>query len=299
LKAYDEQWLSCLFEFDAFHITMPEDAEDTSSEDGPLEEEEDAEPLWVFSSFDDIFDRVKDHQLHLEALLMEKSSSILVFSREIVATQARLRGIHHTLQLLETVQAWWQELLPIFGNLHVKSKIYDRVVTEALGSESILFHEADRTFREFVDVLRRDPLVVRGCSKPGRTQLLQNLESDLQVCAKGAERWLDQCRQDFPRFFFMSPADIANVIAACCQAQNLNRHITSIHANIAHLDLARHAHVDWLIRGFVARNSEIVDFPEPIHMTGAYVVPSLTQWFRHVCTLRATLTFSTHTVQVC
>lgn len=269
LKAYDEQWLSCLFDFVPFHITSPEDAEDTSSEDGPIEDEEEAEPLWAFGPFDDLFDRVKDHQLHLEALLMEKSSSILVFSREIIATQARLRGIQHTLQLLQAVQLWWQELLPIFGNLHVKSKIEGRDVADSLGSESVLFFEADRTFRDLVDTLRRDPLVVRGCSKPGRMQLLQNLESDLQVCAKGAERWLDQCRSDFPRFFFLSPADIANVIAACCQAQNLNRHITSIHAHIAKLDLMRHAHVDWIIRGFVARNSEIVDFPEPIHMTGS------------------------------
>lgn len=295
LKAYDEKWLSARFQFVPF-VMAEADIGDESDNTLP-ERDDDAAGVLMLDAFDGVYDMVNDHQLHLETLLQSKSSSILVFSREILATQARLRCVEAVLDVLSRVQHRWQQLVPMFGTgaLPQHPTVFARLSSPTDGAcaelrtEQSIFRAADATYLALIAAVKRDPLVTRACCEPGRLQLLKTVDSDLELCANGFAVWLGPQRSKFPAFFFTSPHTALAAIAACSQPHNLNSIIATVLPAVGKLDIYELEHGRFYARGMHARHHEVLEFSPPVPLHGPFdvVLAALTDSTRH--TLRIQL----------
>lgn len=75
---------------------------------------------------------------------------------------------------------------------------------------------------EFLQVLSEDmsktPNVVKGTNKEGLVDQLDNLQKDLIICEKALAEYLETKRLAFPRFYFVSSADLLDILSNGNQA---------------------------------------------------------------------------------
>ena len=57
------------------------------------------------------------------------------------------------------------------------------------------------------------PNVVKATNKPGLYDTLENLQSRLALCEKALAEYLDTKRLAFPRFYFVSSADLLDILS--------------------------------------------------------------------------------------
>ncbi len=55
--------------------------------------------------------------------------------------------------------------------------------------------------------------VVRYCNRPGLYEELENIQGRLSVCEKALAEYLETKRLAFPRFYFISSADLLDILS--------------------------------------------------------------------------------------
>lgn len=66
--------------------------------------------------------------------------------------------------------------------------------------------------------MSKTPNVVKGTNKEGLVDLLDNLQKDLIICEKALAEYLETKRLAFPRFYFVSSADLLDILSNGNQA---------------------------------------------------------------------------------
>lgn len=61
--------------------------------------------------------------------------------------------------------------------------------------------------------IKGNPNIVKGTSKPGLYNTLLNIQAALWKCEKVLAQYLETKRLTFPRFYFISVADLLDVLA--------------------------------------------------------------------------------------
>lgn len=57
---------------------------------------------------------------------------------------------------------------------------------------------------------------------------LENIEKDLKVCEKALNSFLDEKRIAFPRFYFVSVADLLDILSNGNTPEKINKHMSKI-----------------------------------------------------------------------
>lgn len=63
------------------------------------------------------------------------------------------------------------------------------------------------------------PNVVKGTNKEGLVEKLDGLQNDLVICEKALAEYLETKRLAFPRFYFVSSADLLDILSNGNQAE--------------------------------------------------------------------------------
>ena len=58
-----------------------------------------------------------------------------------------------------------------------------------------------------------DPLVVNACTFEGREELLNNFFSEIELCEKALNEYLEQKKKMFPRFYFVSNQALLDILS--------------------------------------------------------------------------------------
>lgn len=67
--------------------------------------------------------------------------------------------------------------------------------------------------------MSKTPNVVQGTNKEGLVESLDNLQKDLIICEKALAEYLETKRLAFPRFYFVSSADLLDILSNGNQAE--------------------------------------------------------------------------------
>ena len=59
----------------------------------------------------------------------------------------------------------------------------------------------------------KTPNVVKACNKPGLYDELEDIQKRLSVCEKALAEYLETKRLAFPRFYFISSADLLDILS--------------------------------------------------------------------------------------
>lgn len=74
--------------------------------------------------------------------------------------------------------------------------------------------------------MSKTPNVVKGTNKEGLVDKLDGLQKDLVICEKALAEYLETKRLAFPRFYFVSSADLLDILSNGNQADLVIRYKT-------------------------------------------------------------------------
>ncbi|KAG6939919.1 dynein axonemal heavy chain 11, partial [Chelydra serpentina] len=77
--------------------------------------------------------------------------------------------------------------------------------------------------------------VLEATTKPNLYEKLESLQHRLSLCEKALAEYLETKRLAFPRFYFVSSADLLDILSKGTQPRQVTRHLTKLFDNIADL----------------------------------------------------------------
>ncbi|NXN96056.1 DYH9 protein, partial [Rhinopomastus cyanomelas] len=231
----------------------------------------------LLKSNEELIETLEDNQMQLQNLMLSKY--VAFFLDEGSAWQRKLSTTDSVISLWFEVQRAWSHLESIFiGSEDIRAQ---------LPEDSKRFEGIDVDFKELAYEVQKTPNVVEATNKPGLSQQLENIQTRLSLCEKALAEYLDTKRLAFPRFYFISSADLLDILSNGTNPQLVQRHLSKLFDNLAKMkfQLDSEQKQTKVGLGMYSREEEYVSFSEPCDCSGQVEV-----WLNHVLeSMRATV----------
>lgn len=128
-----------------------------------------------------------------------------------------------------------------------------------------------------------DPNVVKATNRPGLYEKLEVIQSLLILCEKALNDYLETKRLAFPRFYFVSSADLLDILSNGNNPELVGRHLTKLYDSIAKLKYPSRSKI---ATGMISKeHDEYVEFLKKCDCSGKVEV-----WLNQLTdSMRATL----------
>ncbi|XP_037911922.1 dynein beta chain, ciliary-like [Hermetia illucens] len=212
--------------------------------------------LKLLKASEEMIEVLEDHQVQLQNLLSSKY--IAHFLEEVTDWQTKLSNADQVIQLWFEVQRKWMYLESIFiGSGDIRSQ---------LPEDSKRFDMIDREFRALLSQMMADRNVIRSTNKHGLIEKLEFLGNQLILCEKALNDYLDSKRLEYPRFYFVSSADLLDILSNGNNPELVARHLTKLYDSLAKLSMVPGTK---LAKGMISKeHDEFVPFLENCDCTG-------------------------------
>ncbi|XP_068770010.1 dynein axonemal heavy chain 9 [Struthio camelus] len=231
----------------------------------------------LLKSDEELIENLEDNQVQLQNLMTSKY--IAFFLEEVSAWQKKLSTADSVISLWSEVQRTWSHLESIF--------IGSEDIRMQLPEDSKRFEGIDADFKEMAYEAQKTPNVVEATNKPGLSEYLEDIQSRLSICEKALAEYLDMKRLAFPRFYFISSADLLDILSNGTNPQLVQRHLSKLFDNLAKMkfQLDSEQKPTKIGLGMYSKEEEYVNFSEPCDCNGQVEI-----WLNHVLdSMRATV----------
>ncbi|KAK2510562.1 hypothetical protein Q9233_017619 [Columba guinea] len=214
----------------------------------------------LLKSDEELIEILEDNQVQLQNLITSKY--IAFFLEEVSIWQRKLSTMDSVISLWFEVQHTWSRLESIFiGSEDIRAQ---------LPEDSKRFEGIDVDFKELAYEAQKTPNVVEATNKPGLSQQLEDIQSRLSLCEKALAEYLDMKRLAFPRFYFVSSADLLDILSSGTNPQLVQRHLSKLFDNLARMkfQLDSEQKPTKVGLGMYSREEEYVSFSEPCDCSG-------------------------------
>jgi len=152
---------------------------------------------------DEKFEMLEDHQTAVQNMFASRFLS--TFEDQVLYWQKTLANIYDVSTLISEVQRSWAFLENLF--------IYSDEVKKELPEDSDRFVGIDMDVKEILRNGFEIKLCKDFCNQGNISQKLEGLQSQLEDCQKALNEFMEGKRRMFPRFYFMSAADLLDVLS--------------------------------------------------------------------------------------
>ncbi|KAI5643131.1 dynein heavy chain and region d6 of dynein motor domain-containing protein [Phthorimaea operculella] len=201
LKELEATWANMEFEYmkhDRTGITLPKPSEE-------------------------LVEILEDNQNQVQNMLSSKF--VGYYEAEVTEWAKKLGMADSVISLWFEVQRKWQYLESIFvGSDDIRSQ---------LPEDSKRFDRIDKDFKELLKDINQTPNVIKATNKPGLLESLEQLMKDLNLCEKALNDYLETKRLAYPRFYFVSSADLLDILSNGNNPPAVCRHLTKLYDNLA------------------------------------------------------------------
>lgn len=144
-------------------------------------------------------------------------------------------------------------------------------IRKQLPVDSDRFDRVDADFKILMEEMSKQSNVVSSTNRPGLSERLEGLQKELVLCEKALAEYLETKRLAFPRFYFVSSADLLDILSNGIQPAFVVKHLTKLFDSIAKLKFATDDDGNTLMRavGMIAKDGEYVPFNKEADVTGA------------------------------
>lgn len=108
--------------------------------------------------------------------------------------------------------------------------------------------------------------VVICTNREGLYERLEHIQSRLALCEKALAEYLETKRLAFPRFYFVSSADLLDILSNGNEPDKVMKHLTKLFDSMAKLKLDQTKAKTAI--AMEAKDGEMVDFPSPCDLSG-------------------------------
>lgn len=234
--------------------------------------------LKLFKVSQDTVEVLEENQVQLQT--MATSKHIDYFRDQITDWQKKLTTVDYIIGLWSEVQRTWAYLEAIF--------LSSEDIREQLPDDSKRFDKIDTEFRTVVeDFEKKGTNIVVATHLPGLGDRLERLKDELALCEKALADYLDTKRLAFPRFYFISPTDLLDILANGTEPIKVMPHLSKLFDSIASLELKPNSKTAITMK---AKDGEVVKLSRDCSLEGKVEV-----WLNRVLDeMRATLLYNLH-----
>lgn len=212
---------------------------------------------------EELIETLEDNQVQLQNLITSKF--IAHFLEEVSTWQSKLSLADSVITIWFEVQRTWMHLESIFMS--------SEDIRKQLPEDSERFDTIDTDFKQLMLEMAKVPNVVESTNRPGLLATLEVLQTNLILCEKALAVYLETKRLAFPRFYFVSSADLLDILSNGNQPELVAKHLTKLFDSIAKLNFGRNEDgtLDKQIFGMRAKDGEYVEFHEKTNCNGAVI----------------------------
>ncbi|XP_049855418.1 dynein beta chain, ciliary-like [Schistocerca gregaria] len=230
----------------------------------------------ILRASEELIETLEENQVQLQNLMSSKY--IAYFLEEVSDWQRKLSNADQVISIWFEVQRTWMHLESIF--------IGSEDIRNQLPEDSNRFDKIDKEFREMLEVMSKMPNVVQATNSPHLFERLEVLQEQLTLCEKALAEYLETKRLAFPRFYFVSSADLLDILSNGNQPELVARHLTKLYDSLARLKFCQEDGKNTkYAEGMFAKDGEYVEFNGQCDCSGKVEVwlSRLTDTMRQTC----------------
>ena len=209
----------------------------------------------------DVFEALDDNEVVLQNMMGNRFVGF--FEATVSSWKSKLGNTRAVLDVWIEVQRSWTQLESIF--------LASEDIREQLPEDAKRFDGIDSSFREqMVDACQNsNPIEV--CSAQGRLEVFEKNFRDLELCQKSLSDYLEVKKKKFPRFYFISSADLVDILSKGRYAPAVQPHFSKFTDATGFIDWAPDADgkLTGLARGCQSIDGEKFAYSEHLLCEGA------------------------------
>ncbi|XP_054847065.1 dynein axonemal heavy chain 11 [Eublepharis macularius] len=172
-----------------------------------------------------LFETLDSNQVQLQTILQSKY--IEYFIEQVLSWQKKLNVADTVIFIWMEVQRAWSHLETIFIGSHD--------IRDQLPEDAKRFDGIDSDFKELMKISANTKNVLEATTKPNLYEKLEDLQHRLSLCEKALAEYLETKRLAFPRFYFVSSADLLDILSKGAQPKQVTCHLIKLFDNTADL----------------------------------------------------------------
>lgn len=212
--------------------------------------------LKVIRVSEEILESLEENQTQLQNMMSSKY--IAHFQQDVSGWQQTLSSADQVISSWMEVQRKWMYLESIF--------IGSEDIRNQLPQEAKRFEEVDKAFKILLTDIVGNLNVIKATNKAGLYEKLDNLLKQLVMCEKALNDYLETKRLAYPRFYFVSSADLLDILSNGNAPELVGRHLTKLYDSLAKLIFKKGTKLAEQMKS--KENDEIVDFLNPCDCSG-------------------------------
>ncbi|XP_050446950.1 dynein beta chain, ciliary-like [Cataglyphis hispanica] len=203
--------------------------------------------LNVLKISEGMIETLEENQVQLQNML--ESKYVAYFLDEVTDWQKKLDNADATINAWFEVQRRWMYLESIFiGSEDIRSQ---------LPEESKRFEKIDKDFKDLLKEMLTNLNIVKSMNKPKLLERLEELDKQLNICEKALFDYLETKRLAYPRFYFISSADLLDILSNGNNPELVCKHLPKLYDSLAKLQwILEGGRPTKLANGMVAKDGE-------------------------------------------
>lgn len=213
----------------------------------------------LLKASEELIETLEENQVVLQNLMTSKF--VAHFLEEVSGWQKKLTTADQVITVWFEVQRTWTHLESIFMS--------SEDIRKQLPVDSARFDRIDADFKVMMEEMSKTSNVIHATNRDGLCEKLDELQSQLTLCEKALAEYLETKRLYFPRFYFVSSADLLDILSNGNRPEVVCKHLTKLFDSIAKLKFQ--AEPDGSTKfslGMIAKDTEYVKFYELCGCTG-------------------------------
>lgn len=205
---------------------------------------------------EETLEALEENQVQLQNMLASKY--VTYFLNEVSKWQVLLSTADQVITSWLEVQRKWMYLESIFiGSEDIRSQ---------LPLEAKRFEEVDKSFKTLLSDMMTNLNVVHATNKPKLYEKLDALLKQLVLCEKALNDYLETKRLAYPRFYFVSSADLLDILSNGNIPERVCKHLTKLYDSLAQLVFTKGTKMAEQMKS--KENDEFVPFVTPCDCSG-------------------------------
>ncbi|KAM8734967.1 dynein axonemal heavy chain 11 [Acanthopagrus schlegelii] len=209
---------------------------------------------------EELIETLEDHQVQLQSIFQSKHVDHFLF--HVVELQKQLIVADSVLMVWMAVQRTWAYLESIFKGCDD--------ICQQLPADAHRFQAIDTEFQELMLDSAKTKNVIEATNKPLLFEKLEDLQKRLALCEKALAEYLETKRLAFPRFYFISSADLLDILSKGSRPKEITVHLSKLFANMSDLEFTKNEQSEnpKLAVGMYSKEGEYVPFQTECHCYG-------------------------------
>ncbi|XP_065217396.1 dynein beta chain, ciliary [Planococcus citri] len=204
----------------------------------------------LLKASEELIETLEENQVQLQNLITSKF--VAHFLNEVSEWQKTLSIADQVITVWFEVQRTWLHLESIFMS--------SEDIKKQLPEDSARFFRVDEEFKVLMQEITKTLNVVEATNRKNLITTLTDLQKELTTCEKALAEYLETKRLAFPRFYFISSADLLDILSNGNNPEQVTRHLIKLFDSMASLKFSQEDGKNKYAIGMYAKDGEYVEF---------------------------------------